>query len=387
MIPIVCKIAQKWKSRHQENPRSSHMAHAADGFHRVVQGVTCSSADVPVHPCLKRGGQGYQEGHWTFLSWNQEVQKHEVIEGRSGFHDSAGAGVHRVGQGAPRVAEVQPYPTTCSRHDRKTRDLSLLFEATLGIPSVPKKILAGSGSPATHRTAPAAFTALPAGSKGAGEALRKPQLLKLHHADHHCYSQCRDSRAVLGLQPLRRHRSGLPVQGQAGAASCHLRGWHHGGQQHDAHEFLLFLAPSLQAGWMQQGWEARRLDPKLRSTLSLDIPVQPHTHLLQNRVAMWHQQASIHALTTTSHVLVVQLMRYVIHSGDCAKLGTRVVVQPGQTIYFPEFCEDAHYVARPDIVMDVTIHRTLPKRSVPCWGALVGSLGHGRWQSRGKSYC
>ena len=70
----------------------------------------------------------------------------------------------------------------------------------------------------------------------------------------------------------------------------------------------------------------------------------------------WHQQASLHALVGDPPIIVLQLLRYTHRSGDCVKIGTRVLVEPGQAIFFPVFREGVACTASPYVVVAITIH-------------------------------
>ena len=88
-------------------------------------------------------------------------------------------------------------------------------------------------------------------------------------------------------------------------------------QQHDAHEFLLYLLPRLRLRCLYGFWAMRRLDDAGVTTcdssstdvpITLDLPVDARG--LQHCIQEWHSQHYRTALTSAPPMLILQLRRF-----------------------------------------------------------------------------
>ena len=328
VIPILYRVAQEWKARFQENPKTVEIAMRQSVFlsmNLLARLQKLQSTPASLEAARARGWLT-PEGHWTFLTWNSKLQKHEIQGGQT------------ISQEA-MIQQVQECITWAKEEHDLTRfspTRPIEAEMTVELVTYLCESLARSGSTAAHRPAPAApssatFTVGPTGSR---EVLRQLRLLRLHNPDHYCYMHavvhalCWTNVCGTGTErpAYGRHTGAFKILLTPGKSSpltlmrllpwqVLLRGWHHEGRQHDAHEFLLYLANILRVDWMQQSWQARRQAPELRvmdtgtvCAIPLEVPTTPQIHL-QECVEGWHQQASVHALTGDPAIVVLHSLR------------------------------------------------------------------------------
>ena len=115
-------------------------------------------------------------------------------------------------------------------------------------------------------------------------------------------------------------------------------------QQHDVHEFLLYLLPRLRLRCLYGFWAMRRLDAAGVTTcdssstdvpITIDLPVDARG--LQHCIQEWHSQHYRTALTSAPPMLILQLRRFRYDSCGQVFKDFQALDDLGETVRIPLF--------------------------------------------------
>ena len=148
---------------------------------------------------------------------------------------------------------------------------------------------------------------------------------------------------LTGMQQLVQARHSFDLHKQMGWKFL-IGQWAQPFQQHDVHEFLLYLLPRLRLRCLFGFWAMRRLDAAGVTTcdssptdipVTIDLPVDARG--LQHCIQEWHSQHYRSALTTAPPMLILQLRRFRYDSCGRVYKDFQALDDLGDTVRVPTF--------------------------------------------------
>ena len=148
---------------------------------------------------------------------------------------------------------------------------------------------------------------------------------------------------LTGMHQLAQARSSFDLHKQMGWKFL-IGQWAQPFQQHDVHEFLLYLLPRLRLRCLYGFWAMRRLDAAGVTTCdssSTDVPITidlpDDARGLQHCIQEWHSQHYRAALTSAPPMLILQLRRFRYDSCGQVFKDFQALDDMGETVRIPLF--------------------------------------------------